>query len=82
MFGTLNAAFVQLMYTAGKNPTRQALMTAYRNWNETSPFLLPGNKQKTGGNDQRPVDCLRLAKFVDGVFVPVTKLRCASYSPA
>jgi branched-chain amino acid transport system substrate-binding protein len=73
--------FVQLMYKAGKNPTRQALMNAYRNWNEVSPFLLPGNKQKTGGTDQRPVDCLRLAKFVDGVFQPVTKLRCASYKP-
>ena len=75
-------AFTQLMYKAGKNPTRQGLMNAYRTWNEASPFLLPGNRQKTGGTDQRPVDCLRLAKFVDGVFQPVTKLRCASYKAA
>jgi branched-chain amino acid transport system substrate-binding protein len=75
-------AFVQLMYSAGKNPTRESLMKAYRNWSQTNPFLLPGNPQKTGGNDQRPVDCLRLAKFIGDVFKPVTKLRCASHTTA
>jgi branched-chain amino acid transport system substrate-binding protein len=75
-------AFVQLMYTAGKNPTRESLMRAYRNWNQPSPFLLPGNPQKTGGNDQRPVDCLRLAKFTGGELKFVSKLRCASHKTA
>jgi branched-chain amino acid transport system substrate-binding protein len=75
-------AFVQLMYKAGKNPTRAALMKAYRSWSETSPFLLPGNPQKTGGNDQRPVDCLQLAKFTNGTFQQVSALRCAGQSPA
>ena len=42
-------AFVELMYKAGKNPTRASLMKAYRSWDELNPFLLPGNRQKTGG---------------------------------
>ena len=33
----------------GKNPTRASLMKAYRTWNQANPFLLPGNRQKTGG---------------------------------
>ena len=70
------------MYKAGKNPTRARAHERVPHWNEASPFLLPGNRQKTAGNDQRPVDCLRLAKFTDGVFQPVTKLRCASYKAA
>ncbi len=42
-------AFVQLMYQAGKNPTRASLMKAFRNWNEPNPFLLPGNRQYERG---------------------------------
>ena len=55
-------AFVQLMYKAGRNPTRASLMKAYRTWTETTPFLLPGNRIRTGGADQRPIDCLQLAE--------------------
>jgi branched-chain amino acid transport system substrate-binding protein len=74
-------AFVQLMYKAGQNPTRESLMQAYRNWNEANPFLLPGNPQKTKGKDQWPVDCLRLARYTsNNVFVPITKLRCATHT--
>jgi branched-chain amino acid transport system substrate-binding protein len=69
-------AFVQLLYKAGKNPTRASLMKAYRNWNEANPFLLPGNRQKTGGNDQQPVQCERIIKFTNGTFQPVSKLKC------
>ncbi len=43
-------AFVELLYSAGKNPTRASLMKAYRNWNQANQFLLPGNRQKTGGD--------------------------------
>ncbi|MBA3366909.1 MAG: ABC transporter substrate-binding protein [Actinobacteria bacterium] len=70
-------AFVQLMYKAGKNPTRASLMKAYRSWNEANPFLLPGNRQRTGGNDQQPIQCERIAKFTNGTFQPVSKLKCA-----
>ncbi|HTK24910.1 MAG TPA: ABC transporter substrate-binding protein [Gaiella sp.] len=70
-------AFVELMYKAGKNPTRASLMSAFRNWNELNPFLLPGNRQKTGGNDQLPIQCERVIKYTDGTFVPVSKMKCA-----
>jgi branched-chain amino acid transport system substrate-binding protein len=69
-------AFVELMYKAGKNPTRASLMKAYRSWNEINPFLLPGNRQKTGGADQLPIQCDRFIKYTDGTFVPVSKLKC------
>ena len=55
-------AFVELMYKAGKNPTRASLMKAFRSWNELNPFLLPGNRQKTGGNDQFPLQCERIVE--------------------
>ena len=69
-------AFVELMYKAGKNPTRASLMKAYRSWNELNPFVLPGNRQKTGGADQLPLQCFRFVKFTDGAFAPVSKLKC------
>jgi branched-chain amino acid transport system substrate-binding protein len=69
-------AFVELMYKAGKNPTRASLMKAYRAWDQVNPFLLPGNRQKTGGTDQLPLQCERFVKYADGTFVPVSKLKC------
>jgi branched-chain amino acid transport system substrate-binding protein len=69
-------AFVQLMYKAGPNPTRAALMKAFRSWNEVNPFLLPGNGQRTSGNDQQVVACHRVVKFTNGTFRYVSKLKC------
>jgi ABC-type branched-subunit amino acid transport system substrate-binding protein len=69
-------AFVQLLYKAGATPTRAGIMKAARTWNEVNPFLLPGNKQKTGGRDQFPVACERIIKFTDGTFKAVSKLKC------
>ena len=69
-------AFVQLLYKAGASPTRAGIMKAARTWNEVNPFLLPGNKQKTGGKDQFPVGCERIVKFTDGTFRAVSKLKC------
>lgn len=71
-------AFVQLLTRAGKNPTRQSLLAAYRNWDESSPFLLPGVKQKTGGSDQFPIQCEQLVKYTDGTFKAVAALKCVS----
>ena len=71
-------AFVQLLYSAGKNPTRASLMKAYRSWNQPNQFLLSGNRQKTGGADQLPLQCERIMKFTDGTFQPVSKLKCDS----
>jgi branched-chain amino acid transport system substrate-binding protein len=70
-------AFVQLLYKAGRNPTRASLMKAYRTWNEPNPFLLPGNRQRTSGNDQAPIECERIAKFTATGFQLVSKLKCA-----
>ena len=69
-------AFTQLMYKAGRNPTRAALMRAFRSWNEPNPFLLPGNRQRTSGSDQQPIACERIMKFSGGTFTPVSKLKC------
>jgi branched-chain amino acid transport system substrate-binding protein len=69
-------AFTQLLYKAGKNPTRASLMQAYRSWNEANPFLRPGNKQKTGGNDQFPVGCDQMVKFTNGTFRVVQPMKC------
>jgi len=77
LYGVATAhAFVQLLYSAGKNPTRASLMKAYRSWNEPNPFLLPGNRQKTSGTDQLPLQCEKIVKFTDGTFQPVSKLKC------
>ena len=78
MYGVAAAhAFVQLMYKAGRNPTRASLMRAYRTWSDTSPFLLPGNRIRTSGAaDQRPIDCLQLQRFTNGTFQPVGTLTC------
>jgi len=69
-------AFTQLMYKAGRNPTRAALMRAFRTWNEPNPFLLPGNRQRTTGADQQPIGCERIVRFTGGTFQPVSKLKC------
>jgi branched-chain amino acid transport system substrate-binding protein len=69
-------AFTQLMYKAGRNPTRAALMRAFHNWNEPNPFLLPGNRQRTAGGDQQVVACERIVKFDGTRFNTVSKLKC------
>ncbi|HKY25953.1 MAG TPA: ABC transporter substrate-binding protein [Gaiella sp.] len=70
-------AFTQLMYKAGRNPTRASLMRAFRSWNEANPFTLPGNRQRTGGADQLPLQCERIARYTAEGFRPVSKLKCA-----
>jgi branched-chain amino acid transport system substrate-binding protein len=69
-------AFTQLMYKAGRNPTRAALMRAFRAWNEMNQFLLPGNRQRTAAGDQQPVACERIVKYNGTSFQTVSKLKC------
>jgi branched-chain amino acid transport system substrate-binding protein len=71
-------SFTQLLYAAGKNPTRASLMKAFRNWNEASPFLLPGVKQRTGVSGQFPLKCEMMVKFTNGTFQPVSATKCAT----
>ena len=71
-------AFVQLMYKAGKNPTRASLMKAYRTWTRRTPFLLPGNRHPDGRR-RSAADRLRAAlRFNNGMFQPVSSLTCRS----
>ena len=66
LYGVATAhAFVQLLYGAGKNPTRASIMKAFRTWNQANPFLLPGIKQKTGRDEPVP-DQVRAAHEVHG----------------
>ena len=74
-FGTAEA-FVELLYKAGKNPTRASFMKAFRTWNQANPFLLPGVKQRTGATSQFPIKCERMIKFTNGTFVPVSRIKC------
>jgi branched-chain amino acid transport system substrate-binding protein len=69
-------AYVQLLTTAGKNPTRAGIMAAARSWNQPNQFLRPGIKQVTKGKDQFPVGCEVIVKFTDGTFKDVSKLKC------
>jgi branched-chain amino acid transport system substrate-binding protein len=81
MYGVATAeAFTQLLYKAGKNPTRQSLIDAFRNWNQANQFLLPGVKQRTSkSGSQFPIKCEQLVKFSDaGVFQPVSATRCSA----
>jgi branched-chain amino acid transport system substrate-binding protein len=69
-------AFVQLLENAGQNPTRDSLMKAFNDWRQVNPFLLPGNLQVTNEKSQLPVKCEHLAKYTDGVWVRVSRLKC------
>jgi branched-chain amino acid transport system substrate-binding protein len=77
LYGVATAeAFVELLYKAGNNPTRASIMKAFRTWNQANPFLLPGVKQKTGATSQFPIKCEWLAKFTNGTFTPVSRVKC------
>ncbi len=79
LYGVATAeAFVELLYGAGKNPTRASLMKAFRTWNQANPFLLPGVKQRTGATNQFPIKCEQLVKFTDGTFKPVSSTKCST----
>jgi hypothetical protein len=69
-------AFVQLLTTAGPNPTRVGLMKAARSWNQPNQFLYPGIRQKTGLGDQFPIGCLVVSKWSGTGLVPVSQVKC------
>jgi branched-chain amino acid transport system substrate-binding protein len=68
-------AFVELLQQAGPNPTRASLVAAYRSWDQTNPFLIPGNRQHTDGHNQFPIRGEVIVKFTDGAFAPVSGLK-------
>ena len=67
-------AFVQLLYEAGKNPTRASLMKAYPHLEPAEP--VPPARKPAEGRAGRPApDPVRADhKFTNGAFQPVSKL--------
>ena len=55
--------FVQALYKAGKNPTRQGLMNALLSINQTNKFLLPNVKQKTSRTDRFVISQMQLQRY-------------------
>ena len=69
-------AFVQLMYSAGKNPTRASLMQGVPHLERGQP--VPPAGQPAEDEWRRPAAdrCERIVKYTNGTFQPVSKLKC------
>jgi hypothetical protein len=65
---------VQLLYRAGKNPTRASLMRAARNMNWVNPFTIKGMKVKTTGNDGFPLDQVKVIRYQSGTWSEISQL--------
>jgi branched-chain amino acid transport system substrate-binding protein len=64
MYGVAKAeTFVQLLYRAGKNPTRASLMAAQASMNYPNRFLLPGVVQKTSRTDHFIISQMQLIRY-------------------
>ena len=60
---------VDALKRAGRNPTRQSLLTAATHLDEkANPFLLPGIVVRTGPNDRYPLDQVRMYRYHAGVW--------------
>ena len=59
-------SFVQAMYKAGKNPTREGLMRAMLSFNETSPYALPGVRLKSSATDHFIISQQQMMRFNNG----------------
>jgi branched-chain amino acid transport system substrate-binding protein len=68
--------FVQVLYKAGKNPTRASLMKALLTMNYPNKFLLPGVVQKTSAKDHFIVSQMQLQRYnsTTRLWVPFGKL--------
>ena len=56
-------SFVQALYKAGKNLTRQRLMNAVLSMNQPNKFLLPKVRQKTSRQDHFVISQMQLERF-------------------
>ncbi len=59
---------VQLLYAAGKNPTRASLLAAAQKMSWTNPFSLPGVTVKTSANDRFPISQVKLQRYNNGLW--------------
>ena len=69
-------AFVQALYKAGRNLTRQGLMNAVLSLNTKSSYLLPGMVMKTSKSDHFVISQMQLARLNSAtkLYVPFGKL--------
>ena len=69
-------AFVQALYKAGRNLTRQGLMNALLSLNTKSSYLLPGMVMKTSKTDHFVISQMQLARLnsTTKLYVPFGKL--------
>ncbi len=77
LYGVAKAdTFVQALYKAGKNVTRQGLMNALTSLNLKSQFLLPGQVMKTSKTDHYVISQMQLQRFNGAAkrWVPFGKL--------
>jgi branched-chain amino acid transport system substrate-binding protein len=64
LYGVAKAeTFVQAMYKAGKNPTRQGLMNALLSLDSANRFLLPGMKMRTSKTDHFVISQMQLQRY-------------------
>jgi branched-chain amino acid transport system substrate-binding protein len=66
--------FVQALYKAGKNLTRQKLMDALLTLNAKNKFALPGVVMKTAKNDHFIISHLELQRFANGTWSKIGPL--------
>jgi branched-chain amino acid transport system substrate-binding protein len=65
---------VQLLYRAGKNPSRASLMRAARHMNWVNPFTIKGMKVKTAANDGFPLDQVKIIRYQSGTWSEISQL--------
>jgi branched-chain amino acid transport system substrate-binding protein len=64
LYGVAKAeTFIQVLYRAGRNPTRATLMNALTSMNYANKFLLPGVVQKTTRTDRFIVSQMQYQRF-------------------
>ena len=65
---------VQILYRAGKNPTRASVMRVARNMNWANPFAIPGMRVKTSAKDGFPLDQVKMIRFQNGSWTEISPL--------
>jgi branched-chain amino acid transport system substrate-binding protein len=60
--------FVQTLYRAGRNPTRQSVMNAAVNLKYKSPWLIPGMTFASSARSPFPISTVKLTRYNNGAF--------------